>query len=80
MKHVNSFLFTVVVGVFLTLSCDTSALAASSIVKQWTRFEDTLISSKDYDNPVQDIKVTVEFTCSLCLNPFLRPERILNCG
>jgi len=38
MKRIDSFLFTIVVGVFLTLSCDTTALAASSIVEQWTRF------------------------------------------
>ncbi len=62
MKRIDSFLFALVAGFVLTLSCDTSALAASSIVKQWTRFEDTFQSSKDYNNPVQNIKVTVEFT------------------
>ena len=62
MKRINYFLFALFVGFVLTLSCNTSALAANSIVEQWTRFEDTFHSSKDYNNPVQDIKVTVEFT------------------
>jgi hypothetical protein len=62
MKRVIAFLFTVSAGFFLTFSCDNPAQAANNIVEQWTRFEDTFESSKNYDNPVQDIKVKVEFT------------------
>jgi hypothetical protein len=62
MKRINSFLLTLVTGFVLTLFCNTSATAANSIVEQWTRFEDTFQSSRDYNNPVQDTKVTVEFT------------------
>ncbi len=62
MKRTNSFPFILVVGLILTLYCDTSARAANYVVEQWTRFEDTFQSSKDYNNPVQNIKVTVEFT------------------
>jgi len=62
MKRIIPFLFTIVLGFVLTLSCDTTALAANSIVEQWIRFEDTFQSSKDYNNPVQDNKVRVEFT------------------
>jgi hypothetical protein len=34
---------------------------ALDTVQQWMRFEQTFSSSRDYDNPVQDIKVKVEF-------------------
>ncbi|MHC4071474.1 MAG: apiosidase-like domain-containing protein [Planctomycetota bacterium] len=44
------------------LCCDTSAPAADNAVEQWTRFEDSLTSTKDYGNPVQDVKMKVEFT------------------
>lgn len=46
----------------LTFYCNASALAEPSTVQQWTRFEQTLTSSNDYDNPIQDVKVRVEFT------------------
>ena len=55
-------LLIVVAGVFATLSGDISALAAEADAEQWTRFEDAFSSSKDYDNPMQDVEVRVEFT------------------
>ncbi len=63
MKHIYSFLPTLVLGLVVTLTYSTSASAANIIVvEQWTRFEKTLISTNDYGNPLQDIKVKVEFT------------------
>ncbi|MHC4533165.1 MAG: apiosidase-like domain-containing protein [Planctomycetota bacterium] len=62
MKHIKSFLPTLVLGFVLTLTYSTTVPAANIIAEQWTRFENTLISEKDYSNPVQDIKVRVEFT------------------
>lgn len=57
MKHtVPSFFITVLI---LTLGCNSLAL---DTVQQWMRFEQTFSSSKDYGNPVQDVKVNVEFT------------------
>ena len=51
-----------VAGFFLMLCCESTVLAANNPVEQWARFEQTLTSSKNYDNPVQQIKVNVEFT------------------
>jgi len=62
MKRIVPSLFAVTAAFMLMLCCDGSARAADDVVEQWTRFEQTLTSSKDYDNPVQDIKVKVEFT------------------
>lgn len=56
MNTKNTF-FAVVTLVVLIMN---SALAKS--VQQWKRFEHKLVSSKEYDNPVQDVKVSVEFT------------------
>ena len=49
-------------GFFLMLCCGSTVLAANNPVEQWARFEQTLTSSKNYNNPVQQIKVNVEFT------------------
>jgi len=57
MKHSVPSLFIAVL--ILTLSSHGLALDA---VQQWMRFEQTFSSSRDYGNPVQDIKVKVEFT------------------
>ena len=46
------------VGFLLMSHCESTALA----VEQWSRFEQLLTSSKDYDNPAQQIKLKVEFT------------------
>lgn len=46
----------------LTVCAGASSGAAGSDVRLWHRFEDTLTSSRDYDNPVQDAKVRVEFS------------------
>ena len=62
MKDVVSCLFIIVAGVFSTLSGNISALAAEANVGQWTRFDETFSSSKAYDNPMQDVEITVEFT------------------
>ncbi|MBN1807321.1 MAG: DUF4038 domain-containing protein [Sedimentisphaerales bacterium] len=62
MKRINHILCTITLIIVLTLTCITSVSAANTTVEQWTRFENTLISSKDYSNPVQNIKVKVEFT------------------
>jgi len=62
MKGIISSVLAVAAAFFPTLTCATSALAAESVVERWTRFEDTLTSSKGYDNPVQEVKVKVEFT------------------
>ncbi len=62
MKRIISSLSAIAAGFLLTLCCDTSAPAAENAVEQWTRFEDSLTSTKDYGNPVQDVKVKVEFT------------------
>ncbi len=64
MKDSISCLLITVAGIFLTLSGDISALAAEANVKRWTRFENAFNSSKDYDNPMQDVEVRVEFTSS----------------
>jgi hypothetical protein len=45
-------------GFFLMSCYESTALA----VEQWSRFEQSFTSSKDYDNAVQQIKVKVEFT------------------
>ena len=45
-------------GFMLMSHCESTALA----VEQWSRFEQTFTSSKNYDNPVQQIKLKVEFT------------------
>ncbi|MHC4556153.1 MAG: apiosidase-like domain-containing protein [Planctomycetota bacterium] len=62
MKYIISFLSILAAGFLLTLFCDTSAMAENRAVEQWTRFDQTFTSSKDYDNPAQDIKLKVEFT------------------
>jgi hypothetical protein len=49
----------VVVGAFL-IACRPAA--AASDVPQWTRFEASFTSSADYENPLQDVSVEVEFT------------------
>jgi hypothetical protein len=62
MKRISSSLFTVAAGFLLTLCCDACAQAANNVAAQWTRSEDTFTGSRDYDNPVQEVKVKVEFT------------------
>ncbi len=62
MKDTIFCLLIVVAGLFPTLSGDISALAAQANTEQWTRVENAFNSSKDYDNPVQDVEVRVEFT------------------
>ncbi|MHC4146488.1 MAG: apiosidase-like domain-containing protein [Planctomycetota bacterium] len=62
MKRIISSLSAIAAGFLLMLCCDTSAPAADNAVEQWTRFEDSLTSTKDYGNPVQDVKMKVEFT------------------
>jgi hypothetical protein len=37
-------------------------LIAAQQVEQWTRFEDTFQSTNDYDTPVQQVRLKVEFT------------------
>jgi len=51
------FLAFAAVGFLLMSHCESTALA----IEQWSRFEQTFTSSKDYDNPVQQIKLKVEF-------------------
>ena len=62
MKRIRYFPLNIVLIVVLIFTCVNSASAANTVIEQWTRFENTLISSKDYNNPVQDIKVRIEFT------------------
>jgi hypothetical protein len=57
MKRFILLAFTAV-GFLLMSCCESAALA----VEQWSRFEQSFISSKDYDNAVQQIKLKVEFT------------------
>ncbi|HUT46293.1 MAG TPA: DUF4038 domain-containing protein [Sedimentisphaerales bacterium] len=49
-------------GFFLMFCCESPALAADSPIEQWSRFEQSFTSSTNYDNPVQQIKLKVEFT------------------
>ncbi len=62
MRRIIPSQVTVAAVVCLTFFCDASTQAASGAVQLWTRFEEMFTSSKDYDNPVQDAKVSVEFT------------------
>jgi Protein of unknown function (DUF4038)/Domain of unknown function (DUF5060)/Putative collagen-binding domain of a collagenase len=62
MKRIMPFQVTIAAVFILTLLCAASAEAASAVVQLWTHFEQTFTSSKDYDNPVQDVKLDVEFT------------------
>jgi len=52
----------VAAGFFPALFCESPALAANNPVEHWARFKQSLTSSKDYDNPVQQIGLKVEFT------------------
>jgi len=61
MKRFTLLAFTAA-GLFLIFCCGASAPAANNLVEQWARFERTFTSSKDYDNPVQEVKVEVQFT------------------
>ena len=61
MKRFILLVFTAA-GLFLTFCCESPALAADNPVEQWARFEQNFTSSKNYDNPVQQIKLKVEFT------------------
>ena len=49
-------------GCFLMFCYESPALAAGNPVEKWTRFEQSFTSSKNYDNPAQQIKLKVEFT------------------
>ncbi|MFC1633535.1 DUF4038 domain-containing protein [Planctomycetota bacterium] len=60
MKRTVPSLFTA--ALILTLCCDGSTWAVDTSVQQWTRFEQMFTSSRDYGNPVQDVKMEVEFT------------------
>jgi hypothetical protein len=62
MKRIVPFQLAIAAVFFLAICCDTPAPAANKVVELWTRFEDTFTSSQDYDNPVQEAKVKVEFT------------------
>lgn len=46
------------VGSLLLFCCESTVLA----VEQWSRFEQSFTSSKDYGNPAQQVKLKVEFT------------------
>ncbi|MEJ2705391.1 MAG: DUF4038 domain-containing protein [Sedimentisphaerales bacterium] len=54
--------FIITVGLMLAFRCVCPTLAEGGAVQQWTRFEQSFTSSKNYDNPVQDVKMRVEFT------------------
>ncbi|MEK7993105.1 MAG: DUF5060 domain-containing protein, partial [Planctomycetota bacterium] len=62
MKRVISSQFIIGAIFVLAVCADVSTGAASNAVGSWTRFEDTFTSTRDYGNPVQDVKVGVEFT------------------
>jgi hypothetical protein len=62
MKHVNHFLSAVFLTSILMVPRADCAQQNDIAVEQWLRFEQTMLSSIDYDNPVQDVKVRVEYT------------------
>jgi hypothetical protein len=62
MKHVVPSRFTIIFVCVLILCCQGSGRTAENTVQQWTLFEQTFTSSRDYDNPVQVVKMHVEFT------------------
>ncbi|MHC4508354.1 MAG: apiosidase-like domain-containing protein [Planctomycetota bacterium] len=62
MKRIISSQLAIGKILVLTVCAVLSSRAAGSDVELWMRFEDTFTSSKDYGNPVQDAKVSVEFT------------------
>ena len=62
MKRIICPQFPIVLIFVLTVCADVSTRAAGNAVELWTRFEDTFTGARDYDNPVQDVKVSVEFT------------------
>lgn len=62
MRHIIPSRFTVILVCVLTFFCDNYMWAAENTIQQWTRFKRTFSSSRDYSNPVQDVKVRVEFT------------------
>ena len=62
MKRTIPFPFAIVAGFLPMLAWGSSAPAADRVVPQWTRFEQAFVSSEAYDNPVQQVKVRVEFT------------------
>jgi hypothetical protein len=62
MRGIVSYLFVFVAGIFFVSSGGNCALAASQSIEQWTRFEDTFTSARDYENAVQNVELKVEFT------------------
>jgi hypothetical protein len=52
--------FTFII-IFILMPSYRGSVQAGIAVQQWTRFEQVFTSSKDYDNPVQNVKVHVEF-------------------
>lgn len=61
MEKTNSTVWNIVGTLVMVLFCAGPAIAAKQ-VEQWTRFEDTFQSTNDYDNPVREAKLRVEFT------------------
>ncbi|MHC4488564.1 MAG: DUF5060 domain-containing protein, partial [Planctomycetota bacterium] len=61
MEKTNATVWNIVGTLVMVLFCAGPAIAAKQ-VEQWTRFEDTFQSTNDYDNPVQEVKLRVEFT------------------
>ncbi len=61
MKRIICPQFPIVLIFVLTVCADVSTRAAGNAVALWTRFEGTFTSARDYGNPVQDVKVSVQF-------------------
>ena len=61
MEKTNATVWNIVGTLVMVLFCAGPAIAAKQ-VEQWTRFEDTFQSTNDYDNPVREAKLRVEFT------------------
>ncbi len=61
MKGILSCLFIVGAAVLLPFFDNTAARSAEANVEQWTRFETSFTSSRDYENPPQAVELKVEF-------------------
>lgn len=62
MKGILSCLFIVGAAVLLPFFDNTAARSAETNVEQWTRFETSFTSSRDCENPPQEVELKVEFT------------------
>lgn len=60
--HSRSRATTFIAAVFLFASFGANLATPAEPVEQWARFQRTFHSSKDYDNPVQEVRVRVQFT------------------